>query len=909
MSEHERTALPPIRFEALADALLGRIATLVPAWLPGGVTKNNEYFVHSIWRAEKTPSLSVKMSGDRAGSWRDHGGDAQGGDLIGLYAAINDLSMGKAAVEVARECGLEDVAGVQPAHGAQQPRPVRPAPVAPVAEAKPRSDEGWRTVMPVPGFAPEPTFWHQYRNSDEHKDPIDHLAAYRIDGALMGYVVRFLTSDGGKETLPHTWCLSTKDGAYKWHWKQFDEPRPLYFPAGMSPREARAQSLTADGVVHSPTVIVVEGEKKSGVLQDLLSAYAPGVYIVASWPGGSKAWAKADWAWLAGCTVLLWPDCDGKRELLSKKERDACLGSKDAMLIAQALKPLLSADKQVGIKAMVGIGAHLRDAHGCTVSLLPIPKPLEVVDGWDCADAITVDGWDGARVQAFFGQAQPLAQDAGTDAATGQPAPLAGRSGAGRGGDFGAPPADAVGQGGGDDGEGDAFSDYLDSIVESLGLKGVHEIGMTRKLVIAALRKAPALRECLGFNELTGVPSTRVALPWRKAAGALEDMDDLALGDWVSTTYHLKAASRAALSEAMDTVADSRRFHPVRDWLDGLEHDGKPRLEKWLIHVLGLNPADIAPKLKRYLELVGKYMLLGLVARVQKPGCKFDYSPVLEGPGGIGKSTFVKVLVGEEFFSDTHFDIGQGKDGMEQFCGVWAYELSELTALRRADSEQVKQFFSSQKDRFRGAYGRYVQDHPRQLVIFCSTNKKQYLYDTTGNRRFWPFWIKQAINLDWLRKWREQLFAEAMAMYKAGGQIYPTLEEEEQYFVPEQEKRLVETSVQSRLYELLTREGAGSKEGAATLELNQLTAFVTIDKLVVALGTDPGKASTMLESQIRGWLEAQGWDYGRESTGARRRGFKRPDVWPPQIASEEDAQASNPENAAGEIQGDDDEPF
>jgi predicted P-loop ATPase len=202
-----------------------------------------------------------------------------------------------------------------------------------------------------------------------------------------------------------------------------------------------------------------------------------------------------------------------------------------------------------------------------------------------------------------------------------------------------------------------------------------------------------------------------------------------------------------------------------------------------------------------------------------------------------------------------------------------------------------------------------VQDHPRQLVIFCSTNKKQYLYDTTGNRRFWPFWINQAINLVWLRKWREQLFAEAMVMYQAGAQIYPSLEEEKAYFVPEQDKRLVETSVQSRLYELLTREGAASKEGAATLELNQHTAFVTIDKLVIALGTDPGKASTMLEGQIRGWLEAQGWEYGRESTGARRRGFKRPDVWPPEIEDEADADASTPDNAAGATEGDDDEPF
>ncbi len=202
-------------------------------------------------------------------------------------------------------------------------------------------------------------------------------------------------------------------------------------------------------------------------------------------------------------------------------------------------------------------------------------------------------------------------------------------------------------------------------------------------------------------------------------------------------------------------------------------------------------------------------------------------------------------------------------------------------------------------------------------MIFCSTNKKQYLYDTTGNRRFWPFLVLKPINLAWLRKYRDQLFAEALKEFSAGAQIYPTPEEEATYFVPQQEKRLVETSVQSRLFDLLTREGAAGGEGKLTTELNQLTTFVTIDKLVMALGTDPGKASTLLEGQVRGWLEQQGWDYGRETTGQRRRGFSRPAVWPPKFADDDQIGAA-PESGTEEFnrfthaenqEGSDDEPF
>lgn len=904
----DRSDLPPIKWAALKAALLDRIKTLVPAWLPGGKVQGKEYVCGSLSGGAGT-SCSINISGEESlGCWSDFSSGEKGGDLISLYAEINGLSMGKAAMQVAREEGLEDVAGTLHARSDAPPvdKPARPAPPptpAPVADDK----ERWTPISPVPDATPPFRFNHFHYDQAS----IEHLAEYRIDGALYGYIVRVLRTEGGKLPLPYTWCQSDRDGSLKWIGKTFAKPRPLYFPGHMSPLEGYAKGCADD----LPTVILVEGEKKAGILQDLLDAHAPGIYLVASWPGGCNAWKHADWSWLAGCTVLLWPDCDAHREPLTKKERDACPDAL-ARSVLQEAKPLLAVQKQPGMAAMLGIGALLRNAHGCTVQLLPIPAPLEVPAGWDCADAITTNGWQGERVLAFFASAYALPLDGNTDASVRQPGAgtgpsgttLAGGSG---GGNDGGEKIDGLAEAG--DGN-DAFQGHLNFVCDSLKCE-LHQLGVTRKLLIAALRKAPALKNCLGFNELTGVPSTRQPFPWRSVAGPLVDSDDLGFGDWVSTTYKLKAASRAALSEAIDTVADSRRYHPVRDWLVGLKRDDKSRIDKWLIHVLGLDLATTPPKLRRYLELVGRYMLLGLVARVMTPGCKFDYSPVLEGPGGIGKSTFVKKLVGEAFFSDTHFDLGQGKDGMEQFVGVWAYELSELTALRRADSEQVKQFFSSQKDRFRGAYGRYVQDHPRQLVIFCSTNKKQYLYDTTGNRRFWPFWIGKAINLEWLGKYRELLFAEAFELFKAGAQIYPSLEEEAAYFVPEQEKRLVETSVQSRLYELLTREGvAGSVDGKQTTELTQHTTFVTLDKLVIALGTDPGKASTLLEGQIRGWLEAQGWEYGRESTGARRRGFKQPLIWPPKIEEEEGmlVPGSNSDSRpaqAEHIEGRDDEPF
>jgi hypothetical protein len=267
--------LPPINFEALAGVLLDRAEALVASWLPGGKREGREYKCGSLSGGAGS-SCSVNLANGR---WSDFATDDKGGDLVALYAAIHGLDNGQAAVRLARELGLEDVAGVQRLDGAAAaPRaapPPRPAP-----EPRTPEPEGWATVLPVPPHAPEPAFRHHHRQVGD----ITHTAVYRMDGHLQGYVVRFRTSDGGKDTLPYTWCVSARDGAAKWTWRQFDEPRPLFFPAAVSPI-----GLYNDGKPPR-TIVLVEGEKKAQALQSLLDAGAPGVYLVASWPGGSKAW-------------------------------------------------------------------------------------------------------------------------------------------------------------------------------------------------------------------------------------------------------------------------------------------------------------------------------------------------------------------------------------------------------------------------------------------------------------------------------------------------------------------------------------------------------------------------------------------------------------------------------------------
>jgi putative DNA primase/helicase len=833
-----RAPLPPIRFADLAKALLDQASTLLPQWLPDGTLRGHEYVCAGLSGGRGT-SCSVNVN---TGQWADFATGEQGGDLLSLYAAIEGLTMGKAALQVARELGLEDVAGVQRGGSPAEPRPPRPTP--PPSTPKPAADEGWATVAPVPDGALAPTFRHQYRPLAD----IEHTAAYSIDGALYGYVVRFRTSDGGKETLPYTWCQSARDGAAKWHWRQWDEPRPLYFPSGLTP--------------NGRTVVLVEGEKKAGTLQALLDADAPGVYCVASWAGGCKAWKKADWQWLAGTTVLLWPDCDSKRVPLTPTERKATPFAAAQAALAAA-KPLLAADKQPGMAAMLGIGALLRDAQGCTVSLLPIPEPGVVVDGWDCGDAITADGWDGARVLAFFGQAQPLpVPEAPATPSTDAPAENRER------------PVDTDTGGGGDGIK--AHPWWLAPYWDGDKCRWL----VSRKLVIAALTNDDALAGVLGLNLLSNNIEARRPWPWAHGkAGPITGAVDLMLGQYLSTTYGLPSINRAALMEGVETVAHQAPWHPVREYLQGLEFDGTSRIDKWLLHALGETPDSLPKTVVEYLRLVGRFILLGMVYRVMEPGCKWDYCPVLEGPGGLGKSTLVESLAGPGWFSDTHFDVSRGKEGQEQVQGLWVYEIAELANFGKAEIALIKAFITAKVDRYRPSYGRVVESYARQCVMFGTTNESTYLRDRTGNRRFWPIPVRHRINVPWVAKWRDQLLAEAYLIYTEGAPYTPTPAEEARLFVPMQESRLVETAVLSELLNVLTRDPVSHGIGAI---VNNLADFVTMAQLVAALGVDAAKSSPALEGQIRSWMEHEGWERTkRQVNGVRAWGYAKPKGWPP----------------------------
>jgi putative DNA primase/helicase len=233
------------------------------------------------------------------------------------------------------------------------------------------------------------------------------------------------------------------------------------------------------------------------------------------------------------------------------------------------------------------------------------------------------------------------------------------------------------------------------------------------------------------------------------------------------------APSEADTVRAVQYVAERNRFHPVRTYLQGLAWDGTSRLEQVAERILNVRSESAADA--ALLTTLVRRWFISLVARPLKPGVKVDSVLILVGRQGCGKSSFFRAL-GRQWFSDT--EMALDKDGLMQLGGSWLYEWGELENMfGRNTTSRIKQFITSDRDKFRPPFGRAPITVLRTSIIVGTTNLDSFLHDATGSRRFWVVPVA-AVNLALAREWREQLLAEAVVAFRKGEQHWLTDAEE-----------------------------------------------------------------------------------------------------------------------------------
>lgn len=294
------------------------------------------------------------------------------------------------------------------------------------------------------------------------------------------------------------------------------------------------------------------------------------------------------------------------------------------------------------------------------------------------------------------------------------------------------------------------------------------------------LRNDPKLKDISYNIHRSGIDIRKDAdgkttIPWTQLKPGWNESDLGAVQIYLERVYGLYTPSK--LKGILLAIAAERSYHPIRDYFAALPAwDGVPRVDTLFIDYLGSPDTS-------YIRAIARKMMVAAVARIYEPGIKFDSVVVLNGPQGMGKSSFFAKLGGKWFSDSLTISDMKDKAAPEKLQGYWILELGELAGLKKMDVETVKAFITRQDDKFRHSYGYSVEDHPRQCIIVGSTNNGDgFLRDVTGNRRFWP--VTCTTNSPH-RPWEvenlvPQIWAEAYTLYRAGEQLFLSPEEEKQ---------------------------------------------------------------------------------------------------------------------------------
>jgi len=369
--------------------------------------------------------------------------------------------------------------------------------------------------------------------------------------------------------------------------------------------------------------------------------------------------------------------------------------------------------------------------------------------------------------------------------------------------------------------------------------------------VLAVLRGVPAVEQCFSYDGMLCQTMLAAPLPTPRGGIANEteelrpvrDTDMTQLQEWLQH-IGLPKIGRDQVFQAVDLRASERIYHPVRDYLEGLVWDQTPRLSNLFSTYFG---AVQTPYVKR----IGPMFLCSMVARIFKPGCKADYMVVLEGPQGILKSTACKIL-GGPWFSDNLPHIAVGKDAQQHLNGKWLIEIAEMSAISKVEDAALKTFLTRTKEIYRPSYGRKEVHQPRQCIFVGSTNKETYLRDETGGRRYWPVNVG-VIDLVALTRDRDQLFAEAVTLYRGGLEWWPDAAFEQEHIRPEQESRYEVDAWQDTIAQWL--------KGQVTAKETKTTVG-TIARLV--LGIETPRIGTTEARRISNVLTNLQWKRGKK---------------------------------------------
>lgn len=218
-------------------------------------------------------------------------------------------------------------------------------------------------------------------------------------------------------------------------------------------------------------------------------------------------------------------------------------------------------------------------------------------------------------------------------------------------------------------------------------------------------------------------------------------------------------SSKDFVIDCVAQMAVANEYNPLTTYLDKCNEAHKET------GILDTISTDYFGTTNPIYDTMVKKALIAAVGRAYRPGCKVDTTLILQGGQGVGKSTFFKILAGD------FFDDGLGSNVTDQnekmrLSAHWILEWGELERIfSQRDASSIKAFLTSTHDSYRRPWGKNIETYPRHCVIVGSTNRDDFLNDSTGSRRFWVVPVQGKVNLKKLKENREAIWGAAVQCF------------------------------------------------------------------------------------------------------------------------------------------------
>ncbi len=262
----------------------------------------------------------------------------------------------------------------------------------------------------------------------------------------------------------------------------------------------------------------------------------------------------------------------------------------------------------------------------------------------------------------------------------------------------------------------------------------------------------------------------------------------------------------------------SKEFHPYKDYMKNLPAwDGKDHI--------GELSKTIKTENQPYWETCLRKWLVGLVASANEDDKINHQVVVLVGPQGVGKSTWIKILLPKELRNYLYNGKlnGNDKDNVILLQQCLIINLEEFQDIKNK-FENLKDLITKESTQLRRAYAKFSEHITQYASFIASTNDKQFLADETGNRRFLCHSVidinyKHSIDMN-------KVFAQAQHLYKKGFKYWFDGEEIKQIEI-NNEKFQCKSEIEETICKFLEpckKEDKGASFGSATEIIGVLKA-------------------------------------------------------------------------------------